>query len=115
MTIETDEDGLFKFTEIPYGEWLIREIAAPRGYLVSDKLYEINISDDLQVIEIAAENAPKIGYAEFFHHAGMMDDKVYMPVKTGDNNYLTTWLIILTVTGNGLAGAVFCYKKRRKQ
>lgn len=102
IAIETDENGLFKFTEVPYGKWLIREIAAPRGYLLNDKLYEINISENLQVIEIAAENAPKIGYAEFFHHAGMMDDKVYMPAKTGDELNLALWSVILAIAASSI-------------
>ena len=56
MTDTSDENGHFEFTEIPYGEYVVREIAAPTGYILSDELYPVTIAEDGDVIEITAEN-----------------------------------------------------------
>lgn len=57
MTDTSDENGHFAFTEIPYGEYVVREIEAPTGYILSDKIYPVTISEDGDVIEITAKNA----------------------------------------------------------
>jgi len=58
MTAISDENGYFEFDEIPYGEYIIHEIEAPRGYILSNKSYPVSISEDGEVIEITAENKP---------------------------------------------------------
>lgn len=55
-TAVSDETGYFEFTEIPYGEYVIREIAAPDGYILSDKQYPVTINEDGDTVEITAEN-----------------------------------------------------------
>ena len=58
MTAKSDESGKFEFTEIPYGEYIVREIAAPTGYILSDESYHVSISEDGEIIEISAKNKP---------------------------------------------------------
>ena len=58
MTAVSDEKGYFEFGNIPYGEYVVREIKAPRGYILSNKSYPVSISEDGEVIEITAENKP---------------------------------------------------------
>ena len=58
MTAASDENGYFEFGNIPYGEYVVREIKAPRGYILSNKSYPVSISEDGEVIEITAENKP---------------------------------------------------------
>lgn len=58
MTAASDENGYFVFDEIPYGEYIIHEIEAPTGYILSNKSYLVSISEDGDVIEITAENKP---------------------------------------------------------
>ena len=58
MTFTSDENGYFVFDEIPYGEYIIHEIEAPTGYILSNKSYPVSISEDGDVIEITAENKP---------------------------------------------------------
>lgn len=58
LTTESDKDGKFVFTDIPYGEYIVKEIAAPTGYILSDKQYDVIISEDGDVVEITAENRP---------------------------------------------------------
>ncbi|MBQ8629937.1 MAG: hypothetical protein IJ421_10760 [Prevotella sp.] len=55
-TAVSDETGYFEFTEIPYGEYVIREIAAPDGYILSDKQYPVTINENGDTVEITAEN-----------------------------------------------------------
>ena len=54
LTDESDEDGNFGFTDIPYGEYIVKEIAAPTGYILSDEQYPVTISEDGDVVEITA-------------------------------------------------------------
>ena len=53
-----EEKGYFEFGNIPYGEYVVREIKAPTGYILSDESYPVSISEDGEVIEITAENKP---------------------------------------------------------
>ena len=58
LTTESDKDGKFVFSDIPYGKYIVKEIAAPTGYILSDKQYDVIISEDGDVVEITAENRP---------------------------------------------------------
>ena len=58
MTFTSDENGYFEFNNIPYGEYAVKEIAAPAGYIFSDEKYHVVINEDGDVIEITAENKP---------------------------------------------------------
>ncbi len=51
-TTKTDKDGAFSFSNIPYGEWIVKEVAAPTGYVVDATQHHIHISDDGVVINI---------------------------------------------------------------
>lgn len=58
MTEKSDEQGKFEFAEIPYGEYIVREIEAPTGYILSDESYHVTISENEEIIEITAVNQP---------------------------------------------------------
>ena len=58
MTAVSDENGYFEFDEIPYGEYIVREIKAPTGYILSDESYPVTVSEDGDVVEITAVNKP---------------------------------------------------------
>ena len=58
MTAVSDENGYFEFDEIPYGEYIIHEIEAPTGYILSDESYPVTVSEDGDVVEITAVNKP---------------------------------------------------------
>ncbi len=95
MASETDENGIFEFYGVPKGKWVIREIAAPRGYLLSNEIYEAVIEEDCQTIEITAINKPKTGYARFFHDVDMMKKVICLPVKTEDEAKIMTWIVLI--------------------
>lgn len=52
VTTKTDKDGAFSFNNIPYGEWVVKEIAAPTGYAVDATQHHIYISDNGVVINV---------------------------------------------------------------
>lgn len=56
LTVTTAEDGSFSFPCVTYGSWIIREIVAPEGYLLTDESYPVTISEDGQVIVIEIVN-----------------------------------------------------------
>ena len=56
MTATSAEDGSFRFEHIPYGDWLVREIESPTGFILSETSYPVNISKDGAVVEIEVEN-----------------------------------------------------------
>ena len=56
LTDESDENGNFGFTDIPYGKYIVKEIAAPTGYILSDGQYPVTISENDDIVEITAEN-----------------------------------------------------------
>ena len=58
MTAVSDENGHFEFDKIPYGEYIVREIEAPTGYILSDESYPVTISEYGEIIEITAVNKP---------------------------------------------------------
>lgn len=58
MTAVSDENGYFAFDEIPYGEYVVKEIEAPTGYILSDESYPVTISENGEIVEITAENKP---------------------------------------------------------
>lgn len=60
MTAVSDENGYFEFAEIPYGEYFVKEIEAPTGYILSEEKYYINIAENGAVVEIEEENLPII-------------------------------------------------------
>lgn len=56
LTAESDKDGIFTFENVPYGEWIIKELHPAENYLPSDEIYTVTVSADEQVIEINAVN-----------------------------------------------------------
>ena len=58
MTAISDETGYFAFDEVPYGEYIVKEIEAPTGYILSEEVYLMTISEDGEIVGITAENKP---------------------------------------------------------
>lgn len=56
LTAVTDENGIFNFSNIPYGEYLIKEIKPADGYLDNEDVFTVTIKDNEQVVEITAIN-----------------------------------------------------------
>lgn len=56
LTALTDKDGIFTFENIPYGNWLVKELQPAENYLPSDDIHHITVSENEQIIEITAIN-----------------------------------------------------------
>lgn len=56
LTAVTDENGIFTFTNIPYGEYLIKELKPADGYLDNEDVFTVTIKDNEQVVELTALN-----------------------------------------------------------
>ena len=99
-TFETDEAGRFSFKNVPYGEWIIRELKAPDGYILSDENYTVTVKENGETVKLNIKNS-----------------KVPEPPsapespKTGDTANL---LIPLAVLFTALA-AVICLSKKLKR
>lgn len=56
LTAVTDENGVFVFNNIPYGEYLIKELKPADGYLDNEDIFTVIIKDNEQVVELTAIN-----------------------------------------------------------
>ena len=56
LTAVTDENGVFVFNNIPYGEYLIKEIKPADGYLDNEDVFTVIIKDNKQVVKLTAIN-----------------------------------------------------------
>lgn len=56
LTAVTDENGIFNFSNIPYGEYLIKEIKPADGYLDNEDVFTVTIKDNEEVVELTAIN-----------------------------------------------------------
>ena len=57
MTAISAEDGSFSFANVPFGNWVVREIEAPAGFVLSEKSFAVTIDKDGAIIEVEIENA----------------------------------------------------------
>ena len=56
MTVVSGDDGSFSFENVPYGSWYIREIKPITGFVLNETVYDVNISENEQVVEIEIVN-----------------------------------------------------------
>lgn len=56
LTAESNEGGIFEFTYVPYGEYIVSELKPAEGYLPNEENYQVTISNNEEIIEITVEN-----------------------------------------------------------
>ena len=63
LTSKSNEDGIFNFENVPYGEYIVRELKPAEGYLPNEENYTVTISENKEIIEITVENdkIPELG------------------------------------------------------
>ena len=63
LTAESGEDGIFTFENVPYGNWLIKELKPAEGFLPNEELYPVTVTAEEEIIEITVVNdrIPEIG------------------------------------------------------
>ena len=55
-TATSGEDGVFVFENIPYGDWIVRELSCPAHLVLSEEAYKVTVSEMDQIIEITVVN-----------------------------------------------------------
>ena len=100
-TFETDEAGRFLFENVPYGEWIIRELKAPDGYILSDENYTVTVKENGETVKLNIKNSkiPKPPSAP-------------ESPKTGDTANL---LIPSVALFTALAAVIYLSKKLKKR
>lgn len=63
LTSESNEEGIFTFENVPYGEYIVSELKPAEGYLPNEENYTVTISKNKEIIEITIENdkIPELG------------------------------------------------------
>ena len=56
LTAVTDESGIFAFNNVPFGEYLIKELKPADGYLDNEDVFTVTIKDNEEVVELTAIN-----------------------------------------------------------
>ena len=64
LVTESNPIGYFEFDRVPVGNWVIREIAAPKAFVLTEETFPVEITEDGQTIEITIENQIIKGIAE---------------------------------------------------
>lgn len=106
MTAKSDDKGCFYFADIPFDEFVVREIKASTGYILSDKQYSVTVSKDGDIIEITAENKP------ITVHIVKKAEVPQVTPQTGDNRSKLTGILII---GAGLSIFVILFFKPKKK
>lgn len=78
-------DGSFSFSELLFGEYIVREIEAPEGYCLSDVSVPVVIDEDGEVIEITIVNSKRVGALKI--------------VKTSSNDVVKGFTFMITGCG----------------
>lgn len=56
MTAESNEIGVFLFEDVPYGNWLIRELKPAPAFVLNENVYPVTVSENEETVEITVEN-----------------------------------------------------------
>ena len=55
-TATSAEDGSFSFADVPFGDWVLKELESPAGFILSDEVIPVTVEEDGQVVEISLAN-----------------------------------------------------------
>ena len=63
LTAESGEGGIFIIENVPYGNWLVKELKPAEGFLPNEELYPVTVTAEEEIIEITVVNdrIPEIG------------------------------------------------------
>lgn len=56
LTSESNEEGIFTFENVPYGEYIVCELKPATGYLPNGESYPVTISENKEAVEITVLN-----------------------------------------------------------
>lgn len=61
LTAESNEIGVFGFENVPFGNWIIRELKAAPAFVLNETTYPVTISENEEIVEIEIENRFIVG------------------------------------------------------
>lgn len=109
LTAESNEEGIFTFENVPYGEYIVCELKPANGYLENEELYPVTISEDDEIIKITIENdkTPELGTTatidgkkEFTVNGDItIDDVVFYKHLTAGKEYTIKGVLMDKSTG----------------
>ena len=91
MTAVSDENGCFGFNKIPYGEYIVREIEAPTGYILSNESYPVTVCGDGETITIRTVNKPITVEVSKVDVYGEELEGAEMQLIDSENNVVDEW------------------------
>ncbi|MCI5738938.1 MAG: Cys-Gln thioester bond-forming surface protein [Ruminococcus sp.] len=105
LLAESNENGIFTFENVPFGEWTVKELQPADGYLENTDIHHIQIGGNEQIIEITAVN-------------DHVPETVLLPVldipQTGDDRNLGFWFGLGAVALGGILSAgIMAIKSKR--
>ena len=56
LTVTSDENGIFVFENVPFGNWTVKELQPAENYLPSEDIHHITVTGNEQIIELKAVN-----------------------------------------------------------
>lgn len=56
LTSESNKEGIFTFENVPYGEYIVRELKPATGYIPNGESYPVTILENKEVVEINVLN-----------------------------------------------------------
>lgn len=56
LTAESNEEGIFTFENVPYGEYIVHELKPATGYIPNGESYPVTILENKEVVEINVLN-----------------------------------------------------------
>lgn len=104
LTATSDENGIFVFENVPFGNWTVKELQPAPNYLPSDDIYRITVANNNQVIEITAVNdrVPEI------------TPPIPDIPQTGDDSNLGFWIGLSAIALSGLIAALIIGINQKK-
>lgn len=102
------ETGTVLFKNLRYGNFYIKELVAPKAYILSDKVIKVEINDKGVFIDGTKVESEDFVYTFEFENLPVE------PPKTSDNSNLKIYVILLGLSVIALASVgVHEYKKRK--
>ncbi len=100
----TNTEGLAIFPNIPFGDYTIKEVEAPKGYRILPKPQEIKIDADTEIAD-----DPSVGYDKLITVVNYRSDEALPDTGT------LGMLPYLLIGGILIVGGLFVYKRKDKE
>ena len=89
-TTVSDHFGNFSFDNVPYGNWIVKELIAPKGFALDSTLHRINIPEDATIIELTVKNK-QVEVSKVDIATGKELPGAKMRVTDVDGNIVDSW------------------------